>query len=266
MKKKQIPKLSELASRVALLVDLLAGGSQRAFAKMVGCSHAVIAKILKGQQDPGKEILGRIGQVPQVDQTWLMTGEGEPLVRQISGDDRRVPVADSLLPGPPSEHLHLLSSREEVVPASIYKETLYAVDVAACVPAYDDPQEHFLPGDRLLIDADPKRWVGNIQSLQDKLCVTVLNHSEGPIVTMRRVQVSYSLKHKGWSIFACGDERMHAWIKVKEEMRLEMEQARQYRRVISLGPASQLASSQDFFESIPPTAIVGKAILLLRDL
>lgn len=266
MKSDTPPKLSEMTQRIVLLVDLLGGGSQRGFAKIVGCSHAVIAKIVKGQQEPGKAILLRIGQAPQVNQDWLLTGEGEALVPQIQEEDRRVPVAECLLPGLPSDHLRLLSSKFELIPASLYRDSIYAVDVASCVPAYDDPEEHFLPGDLILIDADPTRWMRNLQSLQNRLCVTMSPGSENEVITMRRVQVSYSQEQQTWSVSTCLDPKMAEWLRSKEKIRHELTEHGKHARFIDLRSPSEIAASKPFFQEIPASMIVGKAMRLLRDL
>jgi hypothetical protein len=159
-----------------------------------------------------------------------------------------------------------LTSAHENVSGTIYRESIYAVDVQACLPAFDDPDEHFLPGDRLLIETDPRRWLGNLQALHNRLCVTVFANAESSFVTIRRLKVGYSEGTKSRSLMACGDENMVEWLKEKEKMRQDLEKYGKHLRWIDFRSTDELSVKEGLFQEIDVSAVVGKAVRLIRDL
>lgn len=67
-----------LISRLKLIVD--DAGSNRRFARSVGCSEGTIRSILKGDSYPGAILLMRIGAVYGISFDWLFLGKGKRLL------------------------------------------------------------------------------------------------------------------------------------------------------------------------------------------
>lgn len=201
------PALSDTAQRVLHLAELLSGGSHRGFARLVGCSQAVVSKIAAGQQEPGPNVLARIEHLPQVNSDWLRTGKGTPMIPVSAESNPSVPLAESLLPGLLGEHPELLTSRRVDVSVASYRDTIYAVEGAQCQSAAAGADEQFLPDDIIFVDTDPRRWLGNVQSLNGRRCVLSLTGEAPGVVVMCRVQVTYSPQKKTWDVTTVWDDK-----------------------------------------------------------
>lgn len=255
-------RLSGVSRRVADLVELL-GGSQRAFAKRVGCSHSVIAKILRGEQEPGRRLLSRIAELPEINADWLLTGEGNPLVKVAGSNEFRVPLASSLLPGLPQEHPHLLSGESLAVPVGLHRDTVYAVHAACCIPASEDPEERFAINDYVLIDANPNIWRSNLQVLHQRLAVTALRSANPPVITLRRVQVAYDEPQERWKLRACLGAGFRDASTYNIESDTDVDPLGRPIRCLEIGQASPVSMSA-FGAEISVSEVVGVAIQLTR--
>lgn len=180
-KKRKTSSPGTVRERFCFYVDTLFGGNQRRTAEYLGCSQAVISKIILGKQNPGGRVLDLMAQHPKVNPAWLLTGEGEPLLAEKkSATDQGwpVPIAEELLPGPPKEYSNHLTGQMEYVAGSLYRETAYFYVVR------DSQIEHILPGDRILLDADKARWRKNLSVLDGKLCAVQRHVSEGVVIEL----------------------------------------------------------------------------------
>lgn len=163
-------KKSDLTERFCSLINLIADGSQRKFAEVIGCSPSVVAKIVRGEQEPGNIILNRIKKNQSINSGWLLTGKGNPVNYLPSETKYQVPLAKALLPGPPTEFKGFLTSRSIVVPESIHRDSLYAIHARDC--NYSPTQsEYILPEDLICIETADVVWHSNIQILDGALCV-----------------------------------------------------------------------------------------------
>lgn len=157
------PNLSPLQRRIAWLLENVYGGSRSAMARETGVALTGIVKVVTAQQDAGRKMLESIASNPAINPTWLLTGEGSPY------RGAALPVANSCLPGPPSEHRDLLA--EETVPevAELYSPTRYwlKLDAGEWPLRSGDAtsSDGTLPGDNnlaagdlLLMETDSKRF------------------------------------------------------------------------------------------------------------
>lgn len=84
--------MSEISLRVKTLIAAL-GVNQAAFAEKIDVSSGRLSNILTGRNKPDSEFLEKIANSykGQVNLSWLLTGEGEPILRNVSS-----PVANIL--------------------------------------------------------------------------------------------------------------------------------------------------------------------------
>lgn len=177
-------RLGTVGERFCFYLDELFAGNQRKAAEYLGCSQAVISKIVLAKQNPGGRVLDLLLQHPKVNPTWLMKGAGDPLLAEPeAGTDQGwpVPVAEALLPGPPNENRIRLTGQVEYVAGCLYRETAYVIVVQ------DRAIEHVLPGDRILLDADKERWRKNLLVLDGRFCAVQRHVSGGAVIELRRL-------------------------------------------------------------------------------
>jgi hypothetical protein len=86
--------------RLSFLIEQLAGGVQARFAERVGVPTGTIGDIMgKKKAKPGFELTGKILQAyPEVNERWLLTGEGEMLKSDISSES-----SQKISPYPPGQ-------------------------------------------------------------------------------------------------------------------------------------------------------------------
>lgn len=251
------PNLSPLAERFLLLMELLAGGSQRSFASMVGCSQAAISKIARGQHQPGKQLMQRVLALPNVNGDWLTTGSGEPLLAPPPDHRQQVPVAVTLLPGPLADHRDLLTGR--TVRSGLCRNGVYAVEAKECAPAAHDPDERIRHDDLLLVDAEPARWQLTPGVLHNRLCAIKSRPESGSTVELRRIW------RQGVALAAYTDQGLsdnrEAEAKVHEILRKYHKELRS----IDLEPGSVTSARDDQLVRVSEDDVVGVAIQLIRD-
>src|SRR4051794_2903827 len=101
------PDLTTLAGRIAWLLIHLFGGNMRRMAEAVGVTPSVLSKVVGGQQGPGRRLIEAICSLPKLNPSWLISGEGEPLLAARHpgpGQVWEAPIARVLLSGSPAEH------------------------------------------------------------------------------------------------------------------------------------------------------------------
>lgn len=145
--------------RIRQIVDRLFAGSQRAMAHRVGFSPGLVSRVLAGHAPVSEKLLQAIAQLPQVDEQWLWTGEGEPIQTkpQVLTDIGAIlPVAKQLLSGTLLESEELLSHRYVSVMRAFFSSTAYAIVVASCKCDQELQTREFLkPDDTLIIETSP---------------------------------------------------------------------------------------------------------------
>jgi hypothetical protein len=158
----------------------------------IGIAQPVISRVASGKQQPGSRFLEALAAHPKVNPMWLHTGDGDPLLESHGAATAAgwpIPVAGALLPGPPADYPELLTARVEYVPGVLYRETVYAVEAANCVPAILDSSERLFPTDLIVIDTDASRWRGNVQFLNGRLCAVANVADDVNRILLQRVYV-----------------------------------------------------------------------------
>lgn len=252
------------ADRLLFVLKTLYAGNQSRLAADLGCSQAVISKIAAGKQQPGARLLQALAAHPKVNPAWVLTGEGEPLLAEAQRGELQgwpVPVATCLLPGPPAAHRDLLTARVEYVPGVIYRETIYAVEAAACQPAGADPAERMLPSDLVIIDADPNRWATNSQMLHNKLCAVRSESSPAGPILFKRVRRRES------QIVARAEEQFtEKPTRDQDPEQSSNEFRRRALRSIELDTVEEIADRAERRNELCVVCVVGVALQLIRAL
>lgn len=148
--------------RVAFLLKKIWGGSQTRMARDVQISQSAISNVVTGRQQPGRKILAAIAAHPLVDATWLLTGEGSPLIQVSSADERTLFVAERLFEGLPEEHPDCLGAKYEV-PQRHFRRSRYWIEIHQGHPLTRDSSLAVVTGDRVLFEADPAGWPVDIR-------------------------------------------------------------------------------------------------------
>lgn len=253
--------LSAIAHAVAELMNRIADGNQREFARMIGCAQPVISRIVNGKQQPSRELLERIGKLNGVDRDALiaaleLTNQEEEDEEDIS--ETQIPVAQCLLDGPPaSRSSHFTTSTVAVSPA-VFRHSLYAVSAKACEPAFSDPSERFRGDDLIVIESLVDSLRKNLQGLNGKLCVVVIRGSDGDTITLRRVWLSFENQKNQWCVRTCPDSKLNKLLDEKF--------GGKFLREIELDLPESPPAAKYIAQPVGVSDIVGVAIQLIRTL
>ncbi len=158
MARKKTTAETPAMKRVKRLLNEHYGGSQAEMSRQTKVSITGIAKVVSGQQDPGRRLLETIVENTQVSPAWLYAGEG-PVLRGAG-----IPVATTCLPGPPAEHREQLGDELVTEVANLYSERRYWLKLQATEPAVQFRGTTFVAGDLLLMETErsqfptPDKW------------------------------------------------------------------------------------------------------------
>jgi hypothetical protein len=169
------PKLSEVAQRVQWLLTKVWNGSQTRMASDIGISQSVISHVVTGRQEPGRKLLAAVASNSLINSKWLITGEGDPLITQMSEPGRRaLYVARSLFEGNPDNNGECLGSMLEV-PIRFYRASRYWVEVSVGNPLISFGSLRIAAGDFVLFEPDSEGWP---ESLVGHPCIVRTGHGE----------------------------------------------------------------------------------------
>ncbi|EDL62261.1 hypothetical protein PM8797T_28074 [Gimesia maris DSM 8797] len=226
----------------------------------------MIAKIANGQQEAGKEILSRIAAITSVNQKWLETGFGEPLLFQPSEERFLIPISNALLPGLPSRHKALHTTQNLALPASIYQPTRYAIEAINCFQGEPMPAV-ILPQDLLIIETAITHWRSNLQVLEQKYAVILTHSAAGKLLKLELLTV----KHKADElplIYSVGNENPDQNLQDKNEKlrrRIELENRPSHQSKSRNQNQTENSYSEDLLIPIDVKQIAGTVIQLIRN-
>ena len=160
-----------------------------------GLSQSAISNVVTGRRAPGRKILATVSAHPLVNATWLLTGEGEPLVMEEQpGHAGRhfCPVAGELLTGSPRDCRDRLTGQYRPVAAPDYGECRYWFQLAT--DEFID--RGFAPGDWLLMDTDGF-WLQRPTILTGQPCVVLSGNKTTPTLNIRFLRYDPKMKPAG---------------------------------------------------------------------
>lgn len=188
------------------------GGSQRKMARAVGTSQASLSRIINQVQKPGSKLLAAIASLPEVSDTWLYTGKGDPFVPSLQVpaiEELELPVARRLLPGPVEAHRDQFTDDRFPVARRFYRESRYWYEVQRGEPIVGEASQKVAVGDLLLMETDPSQRRYE-QSLLGKLCVvrpTFLRKMEPRMPECLLAEVGWYPGNRQLAFYAFGIER-----------------------------------------------------------
>ncbi len=195
MAKKRKPKLSPIASKIAGLVNELADGNNSKFARLVGCTRPVISRVVRGEQEPGANLLKRIGAIKGVDSKELFELAQDKI---RTADWTYIPIAMCLLPGKPNTNPSLLTNKSVEVPAGIYTSSLYALPASECDSNFDS-LEGLQPSDLIVFETEVKSFKENLRGLSGKMCAIAEKGKGAKALTLQRVSCQMN-SSKRWHL------------------------------------------------------------------
>jgi len=251
--------LSAAAQVISDLIESLADGNQRKFAGLVNCAQPVLSRIVNGQQQPGRDLMGRIAELEGVDKELLFAS----LETRTDDSDRcSIPIAQCLLESFPGQEEDLMTAYTLSVPLKVFRQTLYGVPARICEPAFSDLSERLRADDLIVIDAAVTRMRTNLAMLEGKLCVVQIQNKSGNSLTLRRVWVRFDQRSQDRRILTCADANVEQYQVLKHEGKM--------LRSIQLDPPEELPRSHEAAKLIDQTielsAIKGIAIQVIRNL
>ena len=164
MARKKTTAETPAMKRVKWLLEHHYGGSQAEMSRQTKVSMTGIAKVVSGQQDPGRRLLETIVGNTKVSPAWLYAGEG-PVLRG-SG----IPVATTCLPGSPAEYREQFGDELVTEVANLYSPMRYWLKLRSTEPAVTVGGTNLVEGDMLLMDADPSLFA-TTDALDGRWCV-----------------------------------------------------------------------------------------------
>lgn len=174
--------------RVVWLLENVWRGNRSEMARAIGVTHSVLTKIAAGQQNAGRRVLGAIASHPKVNPTWLLTGDGEPLLAAASEPGTEgwpAPIFRQLLQGTPAENRGLWSGESFPLPGGLHRESRYWLKILPNNPILTHPFARIRPYDLLLMETDPVWWKAD-GVLDERICAVVPRGSEGPELAIVR--------------------------------------------------------------------------------
>lgn len=168
----KIAKLSPAASRLCQVLEVLYSGNCSKMAEAVDCSPSLLSRIAKGEREPGRNLLEKIGGLPKVNPAWILSGTGEPFLESKVRDGivgSVLPIARVLFDGEPLANEPCLSGEFAPVAATVCKPTRYWLRIEhAATSQLEELRLH--SGDMLLMEsaAACRRTIAH---LQDRICI-----------------------------------------------------------------------------------------------
>ena len=163
---------NDLVERVRWLAANLWFGNKSKMADDLNFSHTAVNRVISEGRLPGTRLLAAIGSHPMVRREWLLHGNGEPLRETDAGAvnaDAVLPLAERLLPGPVKMHRDHLSDTYLAVRQCDFAATRYWYMNERDDLAADGLQV----GDALLVETDrlrlqqPSRLRGHLCAVMD---------------------------------------------------------------------------------------------------
>jgi len=211
---------AQLTERIRVIAARVWQGNQARMAQELDVSRPVINRVMNGKQRPtGKLLASLLRRHPDVNLQWLLGGKGEPFVEPgvAAGGGRMRPVVDVLLPGPPQEHLALLSGLGYPIAVEFHSTTSYWYRVPAAAPVVAS-DEKIDGGDKLLIESGAK-FTRRLDAVLGRLCTFRVKAGRRQRVALGKVAAISQVYFEAYERFAVsffGQPPAEAWLLVAD--------------------------------------------------
>jgi hypothetical protein len=138
-----------IGERVKYLIEVLFRGNQGRASDALGLAQTYISKIMRGERNPGTKLLDALARIPRVNETWLLSGEGEPMLPSSGGT---LPISVAIIPGPLESNMHFCGGERHPVAATQERDTRYWLRVQTAFSGRLCRDMRMFPGDLLQIE------------------------------------------------------------------------------------------------------------------
>lgn len=157
-KHEEIAPSKDAADRVRHLLQQHWAGNQNQMARDVGCSQSSLSRVVRGESQPGKRLLKLIADFG-VDPDWIFHGRGEPGLGKTQTEVAfALPVTQTLLAGPATEHPDRIQGQQFPVAAALYQPSRCWYELPDRAAILWHPEAHLAPRDLLLLEYDLRRF------------------------------------------------------------------------------------------------------------
>ncbi len=163
--------MREVRDRLHWLMDKLWRSSQTAMARDLGVTQGTIGNILAGRRKPGRVLLDGLASHPLVNEEWLRSGDGPPLLvdSPVDAGELALPIARELFAGGPYDSPECLEPVLYPVSRRLYRRSRYWLRVdSQNHPFANTPNMPVREGDWVLLESDRHAWP---KDLRGKGCV-----------------------------------------------------------------------------------------------
>lgn len=191
-------KRSELTTGIAEIVQQLFFGSQTEFAARLGVGRYTVSKVLSGERAPSSAFLKKLSTLEQVNQEWLRTGKGKPIV----ADEKNATSAEKntwtnqvpIFPFPLKQPIENYPTGQTVgsafLPPSLSSPNVYAVRFRDCGEVDPTISRGYFPEDLLFVDTNIEPWLADPRSLENRLLVISSSETADAILTTTSLLMS----------------------------------------------------------------------------
>ena len=171
MAKRKTDEAESLPSRIDWLMKKLWRNSQTAMANDLGVAQSTIANVLARRRKPGRPLISALAAHPLVNESWLKSGSGPPLLLEATGAGGEIalPIARRFFAGLPLDHSDCLAEVLYPVPRRLYRDSRYWIHVEGVGhPFVSIKSSGIRQGDWILMEPDREEWP---QDLRRTFCL-----------------------------------------------------------------------------------------------
>jgi hypothetical protein len=187
----------ETTKRFLFLLNTRWGGNRAAMARDIGCSHAAISQVANGKRMAGSRLLKLAAAHPVVNQDWLFTGAGEPLLEPQSAIPTvgcHLPVVTTPLLGPPSQYKTFLTGLTFPVAGAWASDSRYWLELAFGHPVTTAEDSRVVDNDLWLIETDTRTFWQDHRRLRGRVGIVNIGSDADPFLELVRFRVDKKAK------------------------------------------------------------------------
>jgi hypothetical protein len=254
-------ELATPSERLVYLLDKLWRGNRSAMAADCGCSQGAISHVATGRRQVGQRLLSLVAADSRVNGSWLLTGEGQPLLTMTFADRQacRLLISEQLLPTLNDQVRALLSGESVDVAEGAASPTRYAFRIPAghAVLTADDAALHC--GDLLVIETATTDLVSQLELLDGRLVVVKSGSITSPNLEIARTELAH--EEGSAPMFA---RSLHREVAFEFKSRSTAGLAESVGRAIRFDDGGGQTPQDDISIRLSFKAIVGIIVLLMR--
>ena len=186
-------ELATPSERLVYLLDKLWRGNRSAMAADCGCSQGAISHVATGRRQVGQRLLSLVAADSRVNGSWLLTGEGQPLLTMTFADRQacRLLISEQLLPTLNDQVRALLSGESVDVAEGAASPTRYAFRIPAGHVVLTAEDAALRGGDLLVIETATETLVQQRELLDGRLVIVKSGGSTSSSLEIARTELAH---------------------------------------------------------------------------